>query len=138
MFPLYGKALPSAGCSTVRLWMQLLGFPIQLAGLLLLPYVVVKYAVDGDDYIVDIQNAAVETLDFSSHLHLERFLTSFMNIVCFAKCLCAIILTHVRSNGHTCITSSPGLTLCVPEFLTFGSTQFLLLAGSRRQEAAWL
>lgn len=41
---------------------QLLGFPIQLIGLLFLPYAVVKYALDDDDYISDIRGASVSTL----------------------------------------------------------------------------
>ena len=49
---------------------QLLGFPIQLAGLLLLPYVVVKYAIDGDDYIVDLKGASVST-DLLTGLRLQ-------------------------------------------------------------------
>lgn len=36
----------------------LLGFPIQLIGLLFLPYAVVKYALDDDDYISDIRGAS--------------------------------------------------------------------------------
>ncbi|KAK9798601.1 hypothetical protein WJX73_006868 [Symbiochloris irregularis] len=35
----------------------LLGFPIQLVGLLVLPYLVVKYGVENDDYVRDLKTA---------------------------------------------------------------------------------
>jgi hypothetical protein len=38
---------------------QLLGFPVQLIGVLSLPYLYVKYAVEGDSVVDDIGNAAV-------------------------------------------------------------------------------
>lgn len=45
--------------------LQLLGFPIQLFGLLLLPYLGVKYLDLGDDYSKDFKTVAV-----SLHRHL--------------------------------------------------------------------
>lgn len=39
--------------------MQLLGFPVQLIGVLSLPYFYVKYAVEGDNIVDDIGDAAV-------------------------------------------------------------------------------
>lgn len=37
----------------------LLGFPIQLLGLLMLPYLGIKYFVEGDDYTKDAETALV-------------------------------------------------------------------------------
>ena len=43
--------------------MQLLGFPIQLVGLLSLPYLGVRYLADGKDFQDDFKTAAVGLTD---------------------------------------------------------------------------
>lgn len=43
----------------VRRVFQVLGFPVQLVGLLTLPYLIVRWYVDGKDASKDIEEAAV-------------------------------------------------------------------------------
>jgi hypothetical protein len=49
----------------------LLGFPIQLVGVLLLPYLGVKYLVNGDDILADTGKAVVRI--FCLHLLLSLY-----------------------------------------------------------------
>jgi hypothetical protein len=50
--------MPLAACSHLSL-LQLLGFPVQLVGLLALPYLGVRWFVDGQSAGKDIEEAVV-------------------------------------------------------------------------------
>ena len=53
------------------LFVQLLGFPIQLFGLLLLPGAITKYLVDKESPTEDVRNALVRPL-FASLSEMQR------------------------------------------------------------------
>jgi hypothetical protein len=42
--------------------LQLLGFPVQLIGVLSLPYLYVKYGIEGGNFVDDVGNAAVSSV----------------------------------------------------------------------------
>lgn len=46
----------------------LLGFPVQLVGVLILPYLGVKYLVNGDDILTDTGKVVVSTCDIIGDL----------------------------------------------------------------------
>lgn len=48
-------------CTNIHFLLQLLGFPIQLLGLIMLPYLVVRYYVDGADLAKDAGEAVVRS-----------------------------------------------------------------------------
>lgn len=52
------SCMPLAACSHLSL-LQLLGFPVQLVGLLALPYLGVRWFVDGQSAGKDIEEAVV-------------------------------------------------------------------------------
>ncbi len=51
--------------------MQLLGFPLQLVGVLSLPWAYLKYVDEGDSIVDDLGSAAVSCLSFSILRHLN-------------------------------------------------------------------